>query len=71
MISEKKKGKYPFIIANTDASSKSGTHWWSILNIEPKADIFFFDSFGIDGFIIQDDRKVIEKILFGTYLILK
>ena len=26
MISEK-KGKYPFLIANTDASSKKGTHW--------------------------------------------
>ena len=64
-----KKGKYPFIIADTDSSGKSGTHWWSILNTEPKTDIFFFDSFGLDGlrhFIIQDDRKVIEKILFGT-----
>ena len=68
MISER-KGKYPFIIANTDASSKIGMHWWSILNIEPNADTFFFNSFGIDGlkkFIIQDDRKVTEKILFGT-----
>ena len=30
---------------------------------------FFFDTFGVDGlksFIIQDDKKVIEKILFGT-----
>ena len=57
----KEKGeKYLFIIANTDASSKQGTHWWSILVIEPKTDIFFFDSFGIDGlkhFIIQDDQK--------------
>ena len=41
MISER-KGKYPFIIANTGSSSKSGTHWWSILNIEPKSHIFFF-----------------------------
>ena len=64
-----KKGKYPFIIANTDSSGKSGTHWWSILHIEPKTHIFFFDSFGLDGlrhFIIQGDKKVIEKILFGT-----
>ena len=64
-----KKGKSPFIIANTDISGKSGTHWWSILDIEPKTGIFFFDSFGLDGlkqFIIQDDKKVIEKILFGT-----
>ena len=31
--------------------------------------LFFFDSFGADGlksFIIQDDQKVIEKILLGT-----
>ena len=41
MISEK-QGKYPFIIANTDNSSKGGTYWWSILDIEPKGDIFFF-----------------------------
>ena len=69
MISEKKKGKCPFIIPNRDASSKSRTHWWSILNIEPKADIFFFDSFETDGlktFIIQGGRKFIEKILFAT-----
>ena len=68
MISEK-KGKYPFLIANTDSSSKKGTHWWSILDIEPKTDIFFFDSFGLDGlkaFIIQDNKKIIVKILFGT-----
>ena len=38
-------GKYPFIIANPDARSKQGTHWWSILDIDPKKDIFFRDSF--------------------------
>ena len=68
MISEK-KGKYPFVITNTDSNEKDGTHWWSILDIEPKTDIFFFDPFRLDDlkhFIIQDDRKVIKKILFGT-----
>ena len=55
-----KKGKYPFIIANIDASSKSGSHHCRVcsLDIEPKADTFFFDFFLIDGlkkFIIQDD----------------
>ena len=61
-------GKFPFIIANTDDSSKSGTHWWSILDIEPRTDIFFFDSYGIEGlkhFIIQDDKKIVDKILVG------
>ena len=65
----KKSGKYPFINSNTDSCEKGGTHWCSILDIEPKTDIFFFDSFGLDGlkhFIIQEDRKLIEKDLFGT-----
>ena len=65
---EDKKGKYPFIIANTNKDNKRGTHWWSILDIEPRNDIFFFDSFGLDGlkhFIIQDDKKIIDKILMG------
>ena len=58
-----KTGKYSFNFANTGSSSKGGTHWWSVLDIEPKTDIFFFDSFGLDGlrhFIIEDDRKVIK-----------
>ena len=66
MISE--SGKYPFVIANTDADNKPGVHWWSILDIEPRDDIFFFDSFDIEGlkhFIIQDDKKTVEKILLG------
>ena len=49
---------------NTDDSDMKGTRWWSIPEIEPKTDIFFFDTFGADrlkSFIIEDDRKVIEK----------
>ena len=66
MISD--RGKYPLIIANTDAEGKPGIHWWSILDIEPRTDIFFFDSFGIEGlkhFIIQDDKNTVETILLG------
>ena len=61
-------GKFPFIIANTDAGDKPGVHWWSILDIEPRTDIFFFDSYGIEGlkhFIIKDDREIVDKILIG------
>ena len=61
---EDNKRKYPFIIANTDSSDKDGVHQWSILNNEPRNDIFFFDSFGLDGlkhFIIQDDKKIVAK----------
>ena len=67
MISSE-KGKYPFVIANTGSSEKGGRHWWSILDIEPKTGIFFFDFFGIDGLkhlIVQDNKKIIKKILFG------
>ena len=62
-------GKFSFIIANTDASDKLGVHWWSIIDIEPRNDIFFFDSYGIEGlkhFIIQDDREIVDEILIGT-----
>ena len=68
MISEK-KGKHPFVIANTDSSEKGGIHWWSILDIEPKREIFCYYSFGLNSlknFTIQDNRNVIEKILLGT-----
>ena len=68
MISEK-EGKHPFIIVNTDSDDKDGTQWWNIMDIEPKTDLLFFDTFGVDGLKsirIQDDQKVIEKILFGT-----
>ena len=64
----KDAGKYPFIIANTDAVDKPGQHWWSILDIKPPTNIFFFDSYGIEGlkhFIIQDDRPIVGKILIG------
>ena len=44
-IIKEKKGNYPFIIANTDDSSEKGTHWWIILNIEPKNELFFFRFF--------------------------
>ena len=61
-------GKFQFVIANTDDSSKSGTHWWNIFDIEPRNDIFFFDSCKIEAlkhFIIQDDKKIVDKILIG------
>ena len=54
---------------NTDHSDKKGTHWWSFLDLHPKKkEIFLFDSFGFDGFkefLLQDDRKTLNKILYG------
>ena len=61
-------GRYPFIIINTNRSDKKGTHWWSFLDLHPKKEIFLFDSFGFEGFkefLLQDDRKTLNKILYG------
>ena len=65
---QEKNAKYPFIIANTDDSGKEGKHWWSILDIEPKKELFFFDSFDVEGlksFIITDNKKTVQKIISG------
>ena len=48
---------------NTDCSDKKGTHWWSFLDLHPKQEIFFFNSFGFDGFkefLLQDDKKTLN-----------
>ena len=41
---------YPFVIMNTDRADKKGTHWWSFLDLHPKKEIFFIDSFEFAGF---------------------
>ena len=64
------KGKrYPLLIVNTDRSDKEGNHWWSILDIDGKKGFLLFDSFGIKGlknFIVQDDQKIVGKVLKGV-----
>ena len=67
MMNEKST-QYPFIIMNTDRSNKKGMHWWSFLDLHLKKEVFLFDSFGFDGFkefLLQDDKKVLNKILYG------
>ena len=62
------KNRYPFIIMNADHSNKKGTHWWSFLDLHKKKEIFLFDSFGFEGFkefVIDNDRNILNKILFG------
>ena len=62
------KSNYPFIIMNTDRSDKKRTHWWSFLELHTKKEIFLFDSFSFEGFkefILDDDRNILNKILYG------
>ena len=53
---------YPFIIMNTNRSNK-----WTFLDLHPKKEIFLFDSFGFKcfkEFVLQNDQKVLNKILY-------
>ena len=62
------KSNYPFIIMNTDRSDKKGTHQWSFLELHTKKEIFLFDSFSFEGFkefILDNDRNILNKILYG------
>ena len=63
-----KKAPYPFMIMNTDRSNKEGEHWWSLLEISTKDQIFLFDSFGFVGlkeFIVDDDKQIIDQFFYG------
>ena len=65
---KEKSVPYPFMIMNTDRYGKKGTHWWSFLEISSKEHIFLFDSYGFIGlkeFIIDNDRKLIDRFFYG------
>ena len=65
---KEKSVPYPFMIMNTDRSGKKGTHWWSFLEISSKEQIFLSDSYGFIGlkeFIIDNDRKLIDRFFYG------
>ena len=48
-LAKKKDSTYPFSILNTDRSNLPGTHWWNILNIYPRRQLFLCDSYGFTG----------------------
>ena len=55
-----------FIIMNTDQSDKKDTYCF--LDLHPKKEVFLFNSFGFQGFkefILQDDQKILNKVLYG------
>ena len=55
-----------FIIMNTDRSDKKGTYCF--LKKKKKKEVFLFNSFGFQGFkefILQDDQKILNKVLYG------
>ena len=65
---KEKKAPYPFMIMNTDKSNEEGEHWWSLLEISSKDQIFLFDSFGFIGLkesIIDNDKKIMDQFFYG------
>lgn len=65
----KKRGlNLSFIISNTDRSNRPRMHQWRILDLHPKKEMLFFESFALSvlkDFVIEDDKKLITKILHG------
>ena len=52
------------MVVKADRSNKDGTHWWSILDLHPRREIFPFDSIGLTGlksFVIQSTEKLSVK----------
>ena len=63
-----KQSPYPFVIMNTERADEEGEHMWSFLDLDPPKQLFLFNRFrftGLKDFIIQDDQKIINKILYG------
>ena len=61
------KSNYPFIIMSTDRSDKKGMHWWSFLDLHTEKEVFLFHTFGFVGFnefFLDNDRNVLNKILY-------
>ena len=64
----KKKASYPLMIMNTDRSGQESTHWWRLLEISSKEQVFLFDSYGFVGlkeFIIDNDRQMVDEFFYG------
>ena len=71
LINEK-LAPYPFMIMNTDGSGQEDEHWWSLLELSSKEQIFLFDSFGFIGlkeFIVDNDRKLVDRFFYGLEII--
>ena len=67
-IIKRRNTKYPFAICNTDKENEPGIHWWIFFDIQPKNNLFLFDSFGLEGFkifIVDNDQQIINELLYN------
>ena len=54
---------------NTSRKNRPGVHWWSILNIDQKKELFLFNSEEFEGFkvfILSDNKGIIDKVLYNV-----
>ena len=61
--------KFPFAIFSTSKENEPGTHWWSFLDIQPKNNLFLFDSLGLDGFkvfVVNNQESIINDLLYNS-----
>ena len=68
VLMKQKQSPYPFVVMSTERVSEKGEHWWSYLGLDPPKQLFLFNSFrftDFKDFTIQDDPKIINKILYG------
>ena len=67
-IIKRRNVKYPFAIFNTNKENEPDVHWLSFLDIDPKNNLFLFDSFGLEGFklfIGNNDQQIINQLLYN------
>ena len=58
------------MISNPGRADRPVTHCWNTLDLYPKMEIFLFDLYGVNSlqkFLIQEDKKIIDKILFEIH----
>ena len=67
-IIKNRNAKYPFAIFNTAKENEPGTHRRSFLDIQPKNNLFLFDSLGLDGFkifVVNNQETVINELFYN------
>ena len=67
-IIKQRNAKYAFAMFNTDKENKPGVHWWSVMDIHPKNNLFLFDSFGLEGFklfVVNNNQQTINQLLYN------
>ena len=67
-IIKHRNAKYPFAIFNTSKENECRKHWWSFLDIQPKNNVFLFDSLGSDGFkifVVNKQESIINDLFYN------